>query len=467
MRKIVISNHAECHAAVFHFVETANAVQKELVFSRRLLADEQQRRFSAKLMHAAEIYKEACRLKEEFKLGREDLFILVVDGNICDDEDDEYFSVSGTEYAPADEKPSQVAIISLFFLNSHSTFMKDGGGWWASLNKAEQARKKSECVLLLILCAVTSEITDLAEHPETRGCIMDYCQSPTEIIEAATGRFQFCVQECWPTLSLLSEGQALAAIARSLSEAPLPIHTLEPAPSAPVPRAGTVVMSIHGIRTRGAWQKMLTSELNEAGFKHEPLDYGFFRAVQLLIPRVRAAQVRWFLEEYTRIRQPPERAVSVIAHSFGTYIIAGALEKYSEMKLDSIILCGSIVRRDYPWSRLVVDQVRCVLNDYGRLDVVCKVAEWFIADAGPSGAKPFTDDAGGRVQQRFRPRFRHSDYFYRLNYQQTWIPFLQGQALTQGSGGEKGFRNWRFLVTKIAAALALLGFGLILWRLTR
>src|SRR5262245_47894011 len=54
-----------------------------------------------------------------------------------------------------------------------------------------------------------------------------------------------------------------------------------------------VVISLHGIRTRGTWQKELAGELSRAGFIPEALDYGFFRAIKLLIPYCRSAQVDW------------------------------------------------------------------------------------------------------------------------------------------------------------------------------
>jgi hypothetical protein len=466
VKNIVISSADDaCHAAVYHFVEVANKVQNELAFRRRLLSEEQRRRVSANHLYDAEVYNEAFHIKREFELGDNDLFLLVVNGNIYDDEDDEYFYSTGPNNSAVAKREYGVAIISLFFLNSQSTFMKDGGTWWTSLGKTKQARKMADCILLLILCAVAEEIGDLVCHKEMRRCIMDFCQNPTEIVEAANGKFQFCAQECFTALSLHPNGQALLRIAQSLSDALSPIHILDPEPATQILRADSVVISVHGIRTRGDWQKMLTSELNAAGFKHEPLDYGFFRAVQLLIPSRRARQVTWFLNEYTRVSQPPERKVSVIAHSFGTYIVVGALEQYVEVKLDSIILCGSIVRRDFAWSRLIPSRVRCVLNDYGRLDSWVKFAEWFILDAGPSGAKGFIDDASGQVQQRFRPRFRHSSYFYRLNYRDTWIPFLKGESVMLEASGETHVLNRKFLATNVVVIVLIL--GLILWHLLR
>ena len=69
------------------------------------------------------------------------------------------------------------------------------------------------------------------------------------------------------------------------------------------------------------------------------------------------------------------------------------------------------------------------------------------------------------ITERVRPKFRHSDYFYGLNYQKTWIPFLKGEALAQGVEGETHFRNWKFLLVKVAVVLALV--GLILWLLLK
>ena len=51
------------------------------------------------------------------------------------------------------------------------------------------------------------------------------------------------------------------------------------------------VLTLHGILTRGAWQKQLSSYLNASGAKHEALDYGWFDAISFLIPAIRRRQV--------------------------------------------------------------------------------------------------------------------------------------------------------------------------------
>lgn len=193
-------------------------------------------------------------------------------------------------------------------------------------------------------------------------------------------------------------------------------------------RRRRIVISLHGIRTRGYWQKQLTIELNKGGFDHVPLDYGFFGAIQLVLPFMRDRKIKWFrkeLEDYAGDRSNPP---SVIAHSFGTYLVARALKKYNEVKFDRIIFCGSIVEKNYSWSTILNSgRATRVLNDFGGKDFWAKVAQWVVSDAGPSGAEGFSDDAKGRVIKLYRSEFRHSDFFYNSNYMQTWIPFLDGK----------------------------------------
>jgi pimeloyl-ACP methyl ester carboxylesterase len=225
------------------------------------------------------------------------------------------------------------------------------------------------------------------------------------------------------------------------------------------------VISLHGIRTRGKWQKDLTPALNRAGFAHTPSEFGFFRAAQLLWSPSRRRKVEWFRDEYARVAERADRP-SVIAHSLGTYLVATALRKYPEVKFDHVILCGSLVPAEYPWTTVMrEDKARRVLNDVGKQDSWAYVARYFIADAGDSGVRGFTDEAEGAVLQRRHPEFRHSDFFYSLNYERNWIPFLRG--LEPGAGPiEVGSHwNWRVWVVRVILLLTVIGAlaGAFLW----
>jgi hypothetical protein len=205
-----------------------------------------------------------------------------------------------------------------------------------------------------------------------------------------------------------------------------------------------LVISLHGIRTRGAWQKTVNSDLQRNGFRHELFDYGHFGVLQLVLPWRRARKIVWFRDEYERRIRETGLVPSVIAHSFGTYIVAKAMEKYEEVRFDRVIFCGSIVRRDYAWDSIVRrGQVRAVLNEYGGKDFWVKLAGWFVGDVGRSGALGF-ECSVPTVYQRRRLLFRHSDYFYPLNYRENWIPFLRGDSPSEQSSEPKRAAKWRF-----------------------
>ncbi len=220
-----------------------------------------------------------------------------------------------------------------------------------------------------------------------------------------------------------------------------------------------LVLSLHGIRTRGVWQKQLTRALGEGGLIHDPLDYDFFRAIQLVIPFLRKRKIKWFLEQYqVAVKGRGDQRPSVIAHSFGTYLVAQTMEKYDEVKFDRIVFCGSIVRISFPWSTIFERrQAVRVLNDYGAKDFWAKAAEFMVSDAGPSGAKGFHDKGGGSVVERFRPLFRHSDYFYLANYQQNWVPFLNGIDPAKNINPPAPPANWKFRSMLLLLLLALVG----------
>jgi HEAT repeat protein len=223
------------------------------------------------------------------------------------------------------------------------------------------------------------------------------------------------------------------------------------------------VITLHGIRTRGGWQKQIDTPLARHDFVPYTLDYGFFYALQLALGFARQSKVEWFHQKWEEVRKESGGVLpSVIAHSFGTYLVAQTVLKYEEVKFDRMILCGSIVRRDYPWTGILKrGGAQRVLNDYGGKDLWVKAAEWVVKDGGPSGAHGFEDDAGGRVVHRYRPEFRHSDYFYASNYEDTWIVFLEGQDPTESVTLPTRAPNWKHRVF-VAAALLLLTLALFL-----
>lgn len=227
-----------------------------------------------------------------------------------------------------------------------------------------------------------------------------------------------------------------------------------------------LLLSVHGIRTTGRWQKQLTEAAQDAGIRYRPLDFGYFFALSLLLPWVRKSKIEWFhneCEEKLRDVEPGQCA-SIVAHSFGTYLLCGALVKYSDLRFDRIILCGSIVREDFPWSSIIVNrgQVNVVLNEAGGKDMWASIVCWAVSDSGRTGVVGFRDNASGRVIERIHAEHQHSDYFYIGNYRRVWIPFLRGEPIDPVEAIAKPKRNWRFATT--LGLIALFGIALIFSR---
>ena len=227
---------------------------------------------------------------------------------------------------------------------------------------------------------------------------------------------------------------------------------------APVEDHRPLVITLHGIRTFAAWQIELTDELNKSGMLTKTHRYGYFSALKLIRPSRRKAEVERFREEYTHlIKEYPNQSPSIIAHSFGTYIVTKSLELYDGIRFDQVILCGSIVARDYDWKSLFESrQVNRVLNEGAKKDIFVKAAPYFILDSGASGAYGF-HQRDERLCQRFIDRFGHSDYLHRLNYTTNWIPFLRGSLPPTDRPPKNRAFNWRFWLTQTTLLISLIG----------
>lgn len=217
-----------------------------------------------------------------------------------------------------------------------------------------------------------------------------------------------------------------------------------------------MVISLHGIRTTGEWQKRLAEVLSLYDFVYSPLDYGYFDLPRFILSGIIPGlkKIEWFQEKYeTKLseyreilkRGKVQRYPSVVAHSFGTCIVANALLKYPTIRLDKLILCASILPRDFPWD-LIFDrgQLGTLRHEWGLKDVWTKIAKYVVRGTGDSGAVGFTTE-DPRIRQRAFDYHRHSDFFGRLHLEEEWLPMLTAKPsrLTVKHGRElKNAKDW-------------------------
>lgn len=198
-----------------------------------------------------------------------------------------------------------------------------------------------------------------------------------------------------------------------------------------------VIISLHGIRTRGAWQKDLCPFISERGWKYYPLDYGFFTAIKLLLPWTHKKKAAWFRGEYNRIFSENSGVrPSIVVHSFGSLILAKAIEKYSDLIFDKIIITGSIIRKDFPWDSIHAGkQCSSVFNIVCAKDFPVKIAKWFVIGASNSGGVGFSNCPF--VEEKRYEQGGHSDSHASDVFSSQIIPFLERPTtMVDGSASE-------------------------------
>ena len=187
-----------------------------------------------------------------------------------------------------------------------------------------------------------------------------------------------------------------------------------------------VVISLHGIRTRGLWQKDLSPLLSEQGWIYYPLDYGWFSVLFFVPGFLRKRKISWFRDCYREIQNRyPDVVPSIIAHSFGTWIVCKAISKFPNLRFDKVILVGSIVPVQFDWATIYQrNQVTTVRNDIGRRDVWARFSKWFAWGTGSSGFGGFSQKADFLKEREFL-EYDHSSAFGYDHYLGEWIPFLR------------------------------------------
>jgi pimeloyl-ACP methyl ester carboxylesterase len=193
-----------------------------------------------------------------------------------------------------------------------------------------------------------------------------------------------------------------------------------------------VICSLHGIRTLGLWQKELADLVAVQRWQHRNArwSYGKFSSISFLRPDTREAKIDWLRETYSAEINDVQSGISeenlpsVVAHSYGTYILGYTLLRYDFVRFDKVILCGSILPRDFPWDVIIGrGQVQGVRNEYGVRDPWVKRVRGYVRDTGCSGALGFTCEHERLAQEDFD--YDHGEYFGRDHMNDRWIPFLK------------------------------------------
>jgi len=264
--------------------------------------------------------------------------------------------------------------------------------------------------------------------------------------------------------------------------ASVPTALASPAIAETVTRAVTaqsfkVICPLHGIRTLAVWQKGLADLASSRGWvcRLDRWSYGRFSILAFFTPWTREAMLGWLRRQYDlemhdrRLILTGGRPPSVVAHSFGTYILGYTLLRFDFIRFDKVILCGSILPPDFPWDQLIErGQVQAVRNEFGVRDPWVRWVRWFVRGTGPSGVVGFTGQHPRLEEDEFD--FGHRDYFGLDHMEDRWVPFLDRPApeIARVQGGPriprpKTVPPWGLYAVVAALVLAVI-VSLALWK---
>jgi pimeloyl-ACP methyl ester carboxylesterase len=195
------------------------------------------------------------------------------------------------------------------------------------------------------------------------------------------------------------------------------------------------VVTVHGIRTTGKWQKDLHPILQDNLIFALDVDYGYSRPTW----NARSVSERAAHEFGNQCRVIEDRGLGVnaVGHSFGSLVIGRALDMKPELKLKRLILSSSILPCSFEWSRFGAQKrIKRVLNEFCPSDLVVPLSLLYrslLLPTGRSGTKGFADrgeDVVHNVSYRavghtLLPAFDHM--------KKAWLPFLSKGTVPKGN----------------------------------
>jgi pimeloyl-ACP methyl ester carboxylesterase len=238
--------------------------------------------------------------------------------------------------------------------------------------------------------------------------------------------------------------------------------------------ARQVILLLHGIRTHAWWQGQVKPLLEAAtGATVIPLKYGRFDLLRFWCPfgMCRRGPIdRLHHEIRDTLAGYKDHEVSIIAHSYGTYAISRILLEYGDIRMGRLILCGSVIPNDFPWSRMAsqfaTQPMRDgVVNDCGTKDiwpVLAKSTSWGFGSSGTYGF------GSAQVTDRFHA-LPHSGYFDTKFVKKFWSPFMADGTIVPsaveraGTGTPGWFALLELPYQWLSAALAVVLIGLGSW----
>jgi pimeloyl-ACP methyl ester carboxylesterase len=196
-----------------------------------------------------------------------------------------------------------------------------------------------------------------------------------------------------------------------------------------VPPGKHLVILVHGINTKAQWFGIIRRTLETRGYIAAPAGYGLYGVARFLLPFdwVMRRSVKRVYDKILLAKTFAEHdRVSVIAHSFGTYIVSRLLLEHFDFNLHRIIFCGSVAPNEFPFQKIRAQINPPIFNEIGTRDywpVVAAALTWGYGSVGTDGFQSPV------VEDRWHQGFRHSDFLTKDFCEEFFIPSLAGEKV--------------------------------------
>ena len=140
----------------------------------------------------------------------------------------------------------------------------------------------------------------------------------------------------------------------------------------------------------------------------------------------------------------PTARVSVIAHSFGTFIISQLLETEFDIRFHRVIFCGSVVSYNFPLENFRSKLALPLLNEVGTADIWPAIAESITFGYGSAGSYGFRRPY---VRDRWHNGASHGFFLTPSFAKDFWVPFLESGIIIPGSDPAEEPSRWVKLIS--------------------
>ncbi|MDE1210298.1 response regulator [Vibrio aestuarianus] len=232
-----------------------------------------------------------------------------------------------------------------------------------------------------------------------------------------------------------------------------------------------VILTMHGIRTFGEWQKRLNTLVDESMTKRnvEPLEFKYANIDPITFASL--SHRKKVVEKLTRdlktwLKENRAREIICVAHSFGTYTLIKSLESQDRQDLaniSTIILAGSVLSEDYDFSVLNSKSNIKIYNECAIGDGPLLLSKAFISGTGMAGKVGFRGMIPN-VTNRFYSG-GHGVFFDKNNQfmSKNWLPLMISDVTNFTNNESPQFNVMQEILTNIARLLSnLKGYYLLL-----